>query len=165
MIVGSMSSNLCMVPRATQDADFVIESDEAIAQLRQKLAPVFCMDPHTGFETKLMTTKFLFHQPSTAFELEVSLLSEDEHDRERFKRRRPVVLDGLRTFAPTAEDMIIQKIRWSRRQDLSDVISFLQTVCRNTFDWPYLHAWAGRHGLGELLDRLVPEAGEELDPI
>ncbi len=162
MIVGSMSSNLYMVPRSTKDADIVIESDDLLSELRRKLEPEFRMDPQIGFETKLMTTKYLFHQPTTAFTLEVFLLSDDPHDRERFGRRQSIDVMGVRAFAPTAEDVIIQKIRWGRTKDRADVVSIFQTTDKQSLDWAYLHGWAERHGTRALLDQLVREADEEL---
>lgn len=50
MVVGSLSSNYYAIPRSTRDADFVIETDEKIGLLRERLAPEFRMDPQVGFK-------------------------------------------------------------------------------------------------------------------
>lgn len=153
MIVGSFSSNAYGIARATLDADFVIETDRRINDLRDALAPHFAMDPQVGFETTLLTTKYAFRHRETHFAIEVFVLSEDAHDRERFQRRQRVMRDELVTYFQTAEDVIIQKLRWGRpkdRLDITDVIA----VRGDKLDWTYIHRWCDEHHTRKLLDEI-----------
>jgi hypothetical protein len=41
--------------------------------------------------------------------------SDDPHDRKRFERRVSVNFEGRTVWMPTAEDVVITKLRWSRQ--------------------------------------------------
>jgi hypothetical protein len=61
---------------------------------------------------------------------------------------------------PTAEDVIIQKLRWSRGakrpKDFADTVAVMQ-VQGKSLDWTYIEQWCAQH---ETLD-LLAEAKEE----
>lgn len=153
MIVGSFSSNIYGVERSTKDADFVIETDARIDEIRDAIAPGWKMNPQVSFETKLMTTKYEFRYEPTGFKAEIFVLSEDLHDRERFARRRRVQRGDRVAYFPTPEDVIIQKLRWARDKDRSDVKNIL-AVSGDGLDWAYIRSWTDRHGTTGLLDRV-----------
>lgn len=92
--------------------------------------------------------------PGTEYKLELFRLSSDPHDQERFRRRAFVSYFDRKVWLPTAEDVIITKIRRSvsqnRRKDLDDVREFL-AVQRDSLDWNYLRRWTVEHGSHELL--------------
>src|SRR5207247_7553096 len=95
----------------------------------------------------------------TLFKVEVFRLSEDAHDQERFRRRQSVTVDGRQVFFPTAEDVIIWKLRWRRSKDRDDVRAVMG-VQGDKLDWPYIEGWCERHGTRALLEeirRTVPK--------
>ena len=57
----------------------------------------------------------------------------------------------------TAEDVLIQKLRWGRRKDLDDIVNLL-TVSGDMLDWEYVGTWTREHGTGALLADLRAEA-------
>lgn len=62
-------------------------------------------------------------------------------------------------FFPTAEDVIIWKLRWRRTKDREDVRGVIG-VQGDKLDWPYIKRWCDRHGTRALLEeirRTVPE--------
>lgn len=67
----------------------------------------------------------------------------------------------LHGLAPTAEDVIIQKLRWSSRakrsKDFADAVAVLQ-VQGNALDWPYIEHWCGLHHTLDLLAEAKVEA-------
>jgi len=158
VVVGSFSSMFYGNPRFTKDADFVIETDDDIGRLAEALRPEFRMESQIGFETKLMTTKFAFEHVETDFLIEVFLLSDDPHDRARFERRQQKEREGRVFYLPTAEDVIIQKLRWRRQKDLDDVADVM-AVQADRLDWAYLHRWCDEHDTRGLLDELRAETG------
>jgi hypothetical protein len=61
-------------------------------------------------------------------------------------------------YVQTAEDLIIQKLRWARRKDFDDIVNVL-TVSAIGLDWKYIKEWTERHGTTALLEELKSEAG------
>lgn len=161
MVVGAISSNFYGVPRSTEDADIVIElAETSLADIMRRLGPDFSLEPQTSFETITMRTRHIVKVPSIGFTIELFQLSDDEHDRERFRRRRPAVLHGRTVVLPTAEDVIITKAFWARgrrhskdRDDVRDVIG----VQGDALDWDYIYSWADRQGTRALLDEIRSE--------
>ena len=116
MLVGGFSSNYHGIPRSTKDADFVVQLSAPLNEaFARTLGPEFEAEPQLSFETNTGTQRQEFRVTGTLFKVEVFRLSEDAHDQERFLRRIPVTVDGRQVFFPTAEDVIIWKLRWARR--------------------------------------------------
>lgn len=173
MLVGSLASNFYGVPRATEDADFVIElGGTTLAAVADALGPEFRVDRQVSFETITMTTRHLVELPSCAFTVELFRLSDDAHDQERFRRRRAVTLLGRQIFVLSAEDVVITKLRWAmagnRAKDRDDACNVIAVQC-DRLDWVYISQWSDRHGTRALLDELrgglPPSAGPELSPM
>jgi hypothetical protein len=158
MVVGSLAGNLYGIPRATQDADFVIQlGDTSIRDVVHSLGPGFRLEPQLSFETVTMTQKFLVHAPTGPFQIELFLLTDDPFDQSRFKRRMVMPLFGDTAVDATAEDMIVQKLRWARRKDLDDLVNII-SMQNDRLDWPYIEKWCRDHGTTDLLAQLREEA-------
>jgi hypothetical protein len=158
MLVGSFSSNYYGIGRSTLDADFVVQLDlKRATEVAERLGPSFRLDPQTSFETTTMTTRHIVEVVGTPFKIELFHLSEDAHDQERFRRRRRAALLGREVSLPTAEDVIITKLRWAlrggRSKDRDDVRAVI-AVQGGRIDWGYVHSWCDRHGTRELLDEI-----------
>jgi hypothetical protein len=159
LIVGSLSSNFHGVPRATQDADFVVDTAAgAISRLVNALPSPLALEPQAGFETVTGSVRYVIAIPGSPFICEVFAISEDPHDLERMRRRLRVSLLGRRTFVATAEDTIITKLRWAvvarRGKDIDDVRNII-AVRRTKLDWDYLLHWTAEHGSEALLDEIL----------
>jgi hypothetical protein len=158
MLVGSFSTNYYGIPRATQDADLVVQlRPGAISALANRLGPSFRLDPQMSFETVTATTRFVLHVADNPFTIELFLLSDDQHDQQRFARRRRERVGNRDAFVPSVEDVVITKLRWShgggRRKDLEDVENVV-AVQGDRIDWDYVTGWCDRHGTRELLDQV-----------
>lgn len=156
MVVGSFSSNFYGIPRATHDADFVVQlAAGAISALANRLGSPFRLDRQISFETVTATQRYVLHLADIPFTVELFLLSDDAHDQQRFARRQRVRFFDREVCLPTAEDVIITKLRWShagrRTKDLDDVRNVI-AVQGDRIDWPYVTAWCERHGTHGLLD-------------
>lgn len=158
MVVGSLSSNLYGIPRSTHDADFVLEFDSAaFSRLISRLGTAFRLDPQMTFETTTLTRRHILEVVGIPFTIEFFQLSEDPHDQERFRRRQRVPVLDREVCMPTAEDVIITKLRWALnarrtkdREDVRDVIA----VQGPNIDWPYVYGWCDQHGTRALLDEI-----------
>lgn len=170
MIVGSYSSNFYGIPRSTKDADLVIHlSSEKWAELPAILPEGIEMDDQMSVEMVTSTQRELLRVKDSLFEIELFRLSDDPHDRARFERRRRIeIFPGLGVFLPTAEDVIVQKLRWSlgakRPKDFADVVAVMQ-VQGKLLDWPYIEKWCAEHGTTELLAGAKAEAAWDDDSV
>ncbi len=162
MAVGSFSTNVYGKVRSTKDADFVVEMGGlSVARLAQELGTEFELDPQISFETITATTRYRFRHRASAFMVEIFLLSNDSHDRQRFARRVQGDIGGRSTFVPTAEDVVIQKLRWSkhgqRLKDVEDVRGVLG-VQAGKLDLDYIRRWCDQHGTRGLFEELLEES-------
>lgn len=158
MLVGSLSSNAYGIPRSTHDADFVVEcASEFLPRLAAHLGPAYRLDPQMTFETATLTRRHVMNVIGIPFKIEFFHLSDDPHDRERFQRRRREKLEDREVNLPTAEDVIITKLRWAsilkRSKDADDARAVI-AVQGSNIDWPYVHGWCDRHGTRALLEEI-----------
>jgi predicted nucleotidyltransferase len=160
MLVGGFSSNYHGIPRSTKDADFVVQLTSPLSQnFARTLGPEFEAEPQMSFETNTGTQRQEFRVQGTFFKVEMFRLSNDAHDQERFRRRIEVEVLGHKVRFPTAEDVIIWKLRWARAKDREDVRAVIG-VQQEQLDWPYIEGWYERHGTLALLHdirRTVPK--------
>ena len=156
MVVGSFASNLYGVPRATGDADFVVQLEAGeLSALLNRLGPLFRLNPQITFETVTATRRYVLKLADESFAIELFLLSDDAHDQQCFARRRCVRILNRDTFVSTVEDAIITKLRWflagNRAKDLQDARGMM-AVQGDRIDWGYVTSWCERHGTRELLE-------------
>lgn len=163
MVVGSFSSNRYGVPRATKDADFVLRIVAAERErLFASLPDAFKVDPQVSFEMVTGTWRQIIEVPEIPFTIELFELSADSHDLSRFSRRRKLTLLSRESWLPTAEDVIVQKLRWSkgakRSKDFDDAVSVMGVQGNTKLDWPYIEKWCAEHGTLEVLAEAKAEA-------
>lgn len=163
MIVGSYSSNFYGIPRSTKDADLVLHlPSTGWAKLPSLLPAGIHMEEQMGFEMVTSTRKELLRVEGSLFEIELFHLSEDAHDQSRFTRRRRIeIFPGSFVWLPTPEDVVVQKLRWSkgaqRSKDFADAVAVLK-VQGKFLDWTYIEDWSRRHGTLDLLSEAKTEA-------
>jgi hypothetical protein len=162
MLVGSYSSNYYGRPRSTKDADFVvIITPDQLNAVARALGGDFQLDHQMSFETVTMTTRYIINHPATAFTIELFVLTGDAHDQERFRRRQHVDFEGRAAWLPTAEDVVVTKLRWSkggkRSKDIDDIAQLL-AVRGSKLDLAYIRPWCDQHGTRSLFEQLLVES-------
>ena len=161
LVTGALASNYYGIERSTKDADIVLETAPGdFAAFAQSLGPELELDPQVTFETITGSRRHIISLRRTPYKIELFLLGADPHHQERFQRRRPVRLPsyGLDTWLPSAEDVVIQKVRWGRLKDLDDALNVL-AVQGDALDFTYIEKWCDTHGTRarlEELRRLIP---------
>ncbi len=158
MLTGSLASNMYGNPRGTQDADFVLDPEtDTLSQVAARVTPTYELDPQAYFESVTMTTRYVFHAQDHEFKAEFFLLSNDAHDKERFRRRRLGHFENRPVNVPSPEDVVVAKLRWilraRRPKDIGDVKSVLATQ-QNRLDWDYIRHWCEQHGTWELATQI-----------
>ena len=163
MLSGSLSSMYYSFPRATTDADFVIDlGDTHITDLSETLGKGFHLDPQLTFEMLGGTTKHVVDVLGTPFKIELFRLSETPFDQSRFARRIQVKLLGRDVWLPTAEDVILQKLSWNRPKDREDILGVM-IANRASLDQGYLTQWCEELKIRDLFAQLWLEAQELSD--
>jgi hypothetical protein len=158
MVSGSLASNFYGVPRATQDADLVLGLDRLVVDaFRERLGERFEIDAQLAFETVTGSRRIIARAKESAFQVELFDLTDDPHDRERFARRRLVQVLNRTIALPSAEDVVVTKLRWARaagrRKDLEDARNVV-AVQGAALDWPYMSRWCGDLDVLDLLDAI-----------
>jgi hypothetical protein len=157
MVTGSLATNFYGVPRSTKDGDLVLETGAKLPELAARLSPPLKLDPQMSFETITGTSRHVVQWAKGQFTVELFMLSDDSHDRERFRRRQRGVMLGVPVWLPTPEDVIITKLRWSqlgkRTKDVDDVRNVI-AVQGGRIEWEYVHRWCDAHGTRELLGQV-----------
>lgn len=166
MLVGSYSSNHYGIARNTQDADFVVQmSDAQLSLLMGKLPGTHKLESQVSFETVTGETKFELHIEDSGFIIELFLLSDDEYDASRWSRRVKQTICGQPAFLPTAEDVIINKLRWAliagRTKDVDDTVNVV-AVQQASLDWKYIEHWCGKLGTTGLIEMVKKKVAQHL---
>ena len=160
MLSGSLSSMYYSFPRATTDADFVIDLGETpIADLGETLRKGFHLDPQLTFEMLGGTTKHVVDVLGTPFKIELFRLSSTPFDQSRFARRIKAKLLDRDVWLPTAEDVILQKLSWNRPKDREDILGVM-IANHSSLDRGYLSHWCDELNIRVLFAQMWSEAQE-----
>jgi Nucleotidyl transferase AbiEii toxin, Type IV TA system len=155
LIVGGIATMYHGYSRTTEDVDFVIglDSQERLPDLVKLLGPAFVLDPQVTFAVHTNSTYRTIQLADSPIRVDFFFMSDDPFDREQFSRRLRRQLLEHPVYLPTAEDVIIAKLRWQRPKDLVDA-TFVMGVQLDVLDWAYTTRWCDAHGTRELLEEL-----------
>ena len=126
--------------------------EQAFEAIQLGLSSEFRSNPQVEFGLITGTTRRVIEFVATNFKIELFELSSDAFDQARFQRRVSVQHSTLgdKVWIPTAEDVVMQKLRWGRPRDLSDVGNVV-AVENELLDYAYIQRWTDVHGTtGEL---------------
>lgn len=161
MLVGSYSSNFYAIPRATKDVDIVVElsSHQSLTELTGLIGPEFTLDDQVTFETITGNLRHIIRCRRSAIVVELFELKEDSYQKERFRRRREVFVPqlGISVFLPTAEDVIVQKLRWGRPKDLDDAAQ-VYAIQLPKLDLAYVENWCQNLNILDRYQQIVSQA-------
>lgn len=114
---------------------------------------------HSGFQRAVGVQHRKNPGDEIPFTIELFELSGDAHDQSRFGCRKPLTLLGREAWLPTAENVVIQKLRWCkgarRGKDFDDAVAVMGVQGEKSLDWPNIEYWCALHAP---LDVLAAEA-------
>ena len=161
MVTGSLASSYHGEPRATRDADIVIDpSREALDRLTAGLLEAgFYVDRDVAREAFAGRSQFNAIGPD-ALKVDFMIRRDRPFSVEEFRRREPADLLGTPGFVATAEDVILAKLEWAKAtgsdRQLDDVAGILASA--SGLDLSYVDRWAAILGVEDAWRAIREEA-------
>jgi hypothetical protein len=162
MLTGAMAFNYYAVPRSTKDVDIVVSVSDtgSIGKIIQSLEPDIIFSPQVQFDTITWGRRHIGRPPEdSGLSVELFELFDDPFVKAQFDRRLMVSSPsvGMEVWIPTAEDIVVQKLRWARPKDLDDARDVLAVQGPENLDMAYIETWCDTHGTTERLRRVLSE--------
>ena len=167
VVGGSVASSAHGVPRATNDIDLVAALTlEKVDDFVSSLNHEFYVDAGAVRDAIMRRGSFNLIHLATMFKVDVFVPSDDPISQSQLTRRVLIELeggDGKVLPLLSAEDVILQKLRWydlgdrlSERQ-WSDIVGVLKTQS-GSLDTGFVREMVRETGLEELLEKAIAEA-------
>jgi len=167
MVVGSMSSSLHGRPRATQDADVVIDpTEDQLESLLALLEHGYYVSRDAALDALQRQTMFNVIDLEGGWKADLIICKDRPFNRQEFERRRQIDAMGQMLWVVSPEDIILSKLEWMKGREsevqYSDALGVAITQWAN-LDLEYLHKWAGSLSVESMLARLLKEAREQVE--
>jgi hypothetical protein len=167
MVAGSMSSSLHGRPRATQDADVVIDpAEDQLASLLVLLEQGYYVSRDAALDALCHRTMFNVIDLEGGWKADLIIRKDRPFSCQEFDRRRQIDAMGQMLWVVSPEDIILSKLEWMKGREsevqYSDAFGVAVTQWR-TLDLEYLRKWAGQLGVEDMLTRLLKEAREQAE--
>ena len=160
MAVGAIAAGAYGVPRSTRDVDLLVSvhTGGGIRAVMRALDHLLEFDPQPQFDTLTWGRRQIgttFEKPT--MKVELFELFDDPFVQEEFRRRQRIFVPLLQlyTWLPTAEDVVVQKLRWGRSKDLDDARDVLAVQGTDALDMAYIRRWCALHGTMERLEKAL----------
>jgi hypothetical protein len=167
-IGGSVASSVFGEPRASADADLLVElAERDVPGLLEKLAEAFYVSDDAAREAVRRRSAFNVIHLRSMYKIDLFVAGSGPLDREQLRRREEIVIarePESRAYVTAPENIVLRKLDWYRTggeisdQQWRDVQGVLK-VQAETIDLAYLQALADRVGLSVLLGRALRDAG------
>ncbi|HEY6548747.1 MAG TPA: hypothetical protein VI589_12620 [Vicinamibacteria bacterium] len=156
MVAGSFASSYHGRPRATHDADVVIDpTRDQLARLVKRLGTLgFYVDAARAADAFERRRQFNVIDPEIGWKVDLIIRKDRPFSQAEMARRQPAQLAPNETIAITSpEDTVISKLEWARQsgesgKQLADVAGVLEVT--RDLDRAYIERWAAELGLLDL---------------
>lgn len=167
-IGGSVASSVHGEPRASADADVIVEMGEhELPGLVAALQERFYVPEDAAREAIRRASSFNVIHLDSAYKVDIFVAGADPLDREQLHRRELIAIGSdppATAYVTAPENVVLRKLDWFRKgggvsdQQWRDVLGVLK-VQGAALDARYLRDVARQVGLEALLDRAMSEAG------
>lgn len=164
---GSLASSLHGIPRSTQDADLIAALEERhVGPLVAALSGAFYLDEERAYEAVRRRASFNLIHLGSLLKVDLFVLRDEPFAHQEMARRQiyELVPGGAAFPVATAEDTILQKLRWYRlggevsERQWSDLLGVFK-VQKGRLDLGYLRSGADQLKVADLLDRALAHTG------
>ena len=166
MLTGSLAAAYYATPRATQDIDVVIETQEdGIEQLVQGFLDAgLYVDGEAALDAWRTHGQFNAIDPESGWKVDLIVRKDRSFSKIEFERRERADLLGIEVSLASLEDILIAKLEWARMGDSElqrgDVVRLLERS-GNQLDRVYVEKWVAELGLQAEWESVLNRAGIE----
>lgn len=151
MAVGAIAVGAHGIPRATRDIDLLVsvDSKKGVHQLIDRLESFIEFEPQAQFDTITWGRRHVgISRTPPPFKVELFEMFDDPFVISEFSRRIKAYVPMLsrELWLQTAEDLVIQKLRWARPKDLEDALDVVAVQTPERLDMEYIRHWCSIHG-------------------
>jgi len=160
MLTGAFATNVYSIPRSTRDVDLVLD----VSNVEDLYKVIDILSEEVEFPNQVVFDTITWgkrHVGTTKekpyLKVELFELFEDPFVQSMFKRKRLFQMKQLEieTYIPTAEDIVVQKLRWARDKDLIDAKDLLFMQQPENLDMEYIRKWTEIHESTERLENIL----------
>ena len=172
VLVGSFASSIHGMYRSTADIDILADiHTEQIRPLFDVLKQSFYVDEHAMRDAVAHGRSFNAIHFDSVFKVDIFIARTDEFALTQLNRRELRKISPEKdeaVYVATAEDTVLAKLQWYRtghetsNTQWNDVLGVLGTS-HSSLDLEYMHTWAGKLGIGDLLQKALDDVQEESD--
>ena len=153
MLTGSVAMNYYAQPRMTRDIDVVIAIEEKDAEL---IVALFSDDYYVDGKSVRLAVEHeslfnMIHQASV-IKVDCIVRKATVYRRLEFDRRKEVIIQDLKTWIVSKEDLIISKLYWAKDSHSEFQLRDVRNLIATGYDSDYLERWTRELGLRDLLD-------------
>ena len=163
MISGSIGSSFHGQPRATNDADIVIDSTmQQITAFVESLGPEYYVSKEAARQAIENHSMFNVIDTRSGYKADLIIRKNRPYSQQEFSRRTHTNFLGIDVYVLSPEDSILSKLEWTKgRQSETqskDALGVLMAQ-KDTLDFDYLKKWAKELGIEDALRNLLEKAG------
>ena len=164
MVTGSLVSSMQGEPRATHDADILVNITlPVIAILIESFTPPdYYISEDAAREAILHKTMFNLLDTTEGDKVDFWILTNDPFDQSRFARKYEENVLGLSMKISSPEDTILMKMHWAKLSGGSDkqFIDALRVyeIQFGNLDLPYIESWVLILNVNEIWERIKRDA-------
>lgn len=167
-IGGSVASSAHGIPRTTIDVDLVADiKPHQVEPMVQRLQPIYYVDGAMIHSAINNQTSFNLIHLETIIKIDVFILKKGAFDQNVMRRAVEGTLnvgetEPFQVRFSSPEDIILHKLAWFRmggeqsERQWKDILGVLK-IQQDSLDFDYMHNWAKRINVHDLLEQAVSE--------
>lgn len=161
MLSGSMCSSFHGQPRATNDADIVIDpTTEQLLNFVNSFGPECYLSREAALQSVKNNSMFNIIDVQSGWKADLIIRKKRDYSKQEFARRKTANFMGMDLSIVSPEDSILSKLEWSKdsqsQAQFNDALGVL-TVQWDRLDFDYLKKWANKLKVEDSLEQLLKE--------
>jgi hypothetical protein len=162
MLSGSIGSGFHGQPRATNDADIIIDpSNEQLISFVSSLGPDYYVSKEAAIEALNDNSMFNIIDIKTGWKADLIIRKKRAYSKQEFSRRTSTTLMGMSLWILSPEDSILSKLEWSKSREsqtqFKDALGVIM-VQWDSLDFDYMKKWAKELQIEDSFEHLLAEA-------